>query len=116
MSTQNLKPFEVNPQTPPTEWLTQDPLQLPQRGGGGVAAGNDELSGKEVGAVTAPELEVVSTVVRSVAIGLEAVSSTGIAVRDARGAEQDAAHDKSEHIHAIDVLHRFTSLSIHHWS
>ncbi len=78
MSTQNLKlPLAVNPQTPPTEWLTQAPLQLPQRGGGGVVAGNDELSGKEVGTVTAPELEVASTFVCSVAIGLEEVSSTG---------------------------------------
>jgi hypothetical protein len=57
--------------------LTQTPLQLPQRGGGGVAAGSDGLSGKEAGAVTALELEVTSTVVCSVAIGLEALSSTG---------------------------------------
>jgi hypothetical protein len=26
--------------------------------------------------------------------------------------QQDAAHDKNEHIHAIDVLHGFTSLSM----
>jgi hypothetical protein len=50
---------------------------LPQRGGGGIAAGDDELSGNEVGTVTAPEREVASTVVCSVAAGLEGVSSTG---------------------------------------